>query len=57
MFYDNVNKHKCVEHDEFAKKFDQLDKRVDVIHADLKAIKYLLIAVIGSILGTGTGFL
>lgn len=57
MFYDHVNKHKHVEYEELAKKYEQLDKRVDVIHADLKEIKYLLIVVIGSILGTGTGFL
>ena len=57
MFYDNVNKYQYVEHEEFSKKFDQLDKRVDVIQADLKAIRYLLIGVIASILGTGVNIL
>lgn len=53
MYYGHEHKHQCVEHEEFSKKFDQLDKRVDVIHADLKAIKYLLMAVVASVLGTG----
>jgi hypothetical protein len=50
MYYE---RHECKEHKEFAAKFDQLDKRVDVIHADLKSIKLLLVAVISAILGTG----
>lgn len=54
MYYGYENNHQCVEHEEFSKKFDQLDKRIDVIHADLNAIKYLLMVVVGSILGTGT---
>lgn len=53
MFYDNNYKRQCADHEEFQNKFNQLDKRVDIIHSDLKVIKYLLSVVIASILGTG----
>ena len=57
MFYDHINRHKCSEHDGFVDKIEQIDKRVDVIHADLKVIRYLLVGVIASILGTGVNIL
>lgn len=42
----------CAEHKTLEIKVSNLENQVDVIHSDLKAIKYLLVAVVGSILGT-----
>ena len=51
MYY--ADRHKCHEHQEMTDKIKTFEKQIDVIHSDLKAIKYLLVIVVGSILGSG----
>jgi len=50
MYYDN--KH-AIEHREIEVKITALEDSVKIIHSDLKAIKYLLISVVASVLGVG----
>lgn len=48
-----ANDCRCNEHDVFANKLENLEKNIDVIHSDLKTIKWLLVTIVGSILGVG----
>lgn len=48
-----ANDCKCMEHDVFATKLENVEKNIDVIHSDLKSIKWLLVTIVASILGVG----
>jgi len=51
MYYHDLQE--CVEHRFVKERIESIEKDIVNIHSDLQMIKYLLIIVIASILGTG----
>lgn len=49
MFYDTLKE--CSHHDEVMARISNLEYHINLVHNDLKVIKYLLVVILCSMLG------